>query len=78
MSETNYNTRPYNSVRFICRCGEKHTFPRAPSDKKGQRMTSDETYQSGTRHVVTKDAKEVHCSCGLITCKDRKGFNGKG
>jgi hypothetical protein len=70
--------RPYNSVRFICRCGQYRSFPRAPSDGPGgQRMTSSEDLGTCTR-VVTETTKEVHCKCGLITWKTRAGFNGSG
>lgn len=51
--------RPYNSIRFRCKCGVVLTFPRSPS--KG---LLDVTYQGGLRKVVTPSTKEVHCSCG--------------
>ncbi len=66
------NWRPYNSIRFICRCGRRQTFPRSPGG--GRKATSEEEYGDGTRKIVTSHTKEVICPCGLHTCKDREGF----
>lgn len=64
--------RPYNSIRFICRCGRKQTFPRSPSG--GRKATAEYALDDGTRKIVTHDTKEVICPCGMHTYKDREGF----
>jgi len=74
MSET-INHRPYNSIRFICNCGTRHAFPRSPKRSEGK--TSDVTFKSGIRHVVSESYKEVHCPCGLVTVKERRSFKGR-
>jgi len=74
----NVDIRPFNSVRYICpRCGRKQRFPVSPRDKKGQRQTSEQTLKDGTKLVVTETEKQVHCPCGLVTKKERRGFHGK-
>ncbi len=70
-----YDWRPYNSIRFICRCGRRHTFPRSPAG--GRSATSEEKLEDGTRKLVTVTTKEVLCVCGMHTSKDRKGFSGR-
>ena len=62
-----YNERPFNSIRFICRCGRRHHFPR--STDHGKRCNDADW-------VVTDITKEVHCVCGLLTSKGRADFRG--
>jgi hypothetical protein len=70
-----YKFRPWNSVRFICRCGRKHTFPRSPEG--GRDATESYTLIDGTSKFVTRTHKEVLCPCGLRTSKQRKSFKGR-
>lgn len=75
MSINNSQSRPYNSIRFICRCGRKQTFPVSPPG--GRKATADYTLKDGTRKVVSSHYKEVYCVCGLNTFKERRNFNGE-
>lgn len=67
--------RPYNSVRYICKCGVKHSFPRSPAG--GRKATCEYKLDDGTIKRVTRHTKSVICPCGVETFKDRKGFRGK-
>ena len=69
--------RPYNSIRFICRCGRKHTFPRSPKSIKGRKAEETYTLEDGTVKETAETTKTVRCPCGMLTGKDRLGFNGR-
>ena len=75
MHPENYNHRPYNSIRFLCRCGVIRTFPRAPAG--GRKAESKDTLPDGTVKIVTMHSKEVHCACGMVTEKERCDFTGR-
>lgn len=74
MNNTTY--RPYNSVRFICPCGRRQTFPRSP-DRKNKDKDITHTFPDGTTKSVDRYYKTVVCSCGHATFKQRLGFNGR-
>jgi CDGSH-type Zn-finger protein len=70
-----YDYRPYNSIRFICRCGALQTFPRSPAG--GRKAIVEYALECGTRKIVTTETKEVVCICGMHTSKPREGFKSR-
>ena len=71
--------RPYNSIRFICRCGRKHYFPVARGNRQKHSTKDDktETLADGTKKQVTATEKIVVCPCGVTTSKQRRDFKGR-